>query len=309
MNTVLSATGPIFLVILIGFLAVRLRALSAGQLQGMGVFVMRIALPALIVQTFMQRPMREIVDLRFLVVYGAAALTMLIGAFLTYRFVLRVPTSESAVRALGMASPNSGYVGFPIALQLVGPAAGVGLALCMLVENILVIPGALALAEAGWSGGGSIRSVLATTARRLIRTPLILSIAIGFGISMLEMRLPDVVTRTLALLAGASAPLALVVLGGSLNGLPFRSVAGPAIPIVIGKLLFMPLTAFGLLQLVPLPDPDLRRALLIYSASPMLSIYTVIGQRFSLGELTATTLLIATIASFFTISGLLLLLH
>ena len=48
---------------------------------------------------------------------------------------------------MGLCASNSAFVGYPIALQLFGPAASVALALCSLVENLLVMPLSLALAE------------------------------------------------------------------------------------------------------------------------------------------------------------------
>ena len=57
--------------------------------------------------------------------------------------------THAAFLGMGGCSSNSAYVGYPLAAQVLGPVAAVGLALCMLVENLLVIPLGLAMAEAG----------------------------------------------------------------------------------------------------------------------------------------------------------------
>lgn len=55
----------------------------------------------------------------------------------------------SATQAMGMCSSNSAFAGYSIALQILGPTAGVAPALCTLVENLLTMPRCLALAKSG----------------------------------------------------------------------------------------------------------------------------------------------------------------
>lgn len=52
----------------------------------------------------------------------------------------RQGVSRSAIMALGVSVSNSGFVGYPIALTVLGEQAAVALALGMLVENLLMIP-------------------------------------------------------------------------------------------------------------------------------------------------------------------------
>lgn len=54
--------------------------------------------------------------------------------------------SFSVLIGLGMSFSNSGFVGYPIALQILGPPAAAALAMCMIVENVLMFPLALVLA-------------------------------------------------------------------------------------------------------------------------------------------------------------------
>jgi predicted permease len=63
-----------------------------------------------------------------------------------------------------------------------------------------------------------------------------------------------------------------------------------------------------LVWLVPIADPALRSAALLTGALPMLGIYTLLSQRHGHGAISAAALLVTTVGSFFTLSGLLWLL-
>jgi hypothetical protein len=68
---------------------------------------------------------------------------------------LRRPFTLAALQGLGASASISMFVSCPIAVQVIGPVAGVALALCMLVENLLEIPAALALADSAANPGGA----------------------------------------------------------------------------------------------------------------------------------------------------------
>ena len=81
-------------------------------------------------------------------------------------------------------------------------------------------------------------------------------------------------------------------------------------PCLIGKLILHPLAVFVSLAVLPrlgMPplDPDLRMAAIVMAAMPMLSIYPILAQIYGQEDFSAAALLIATAASFFTLSGLL----
>ena len=72
--------------------------------------------------------------------------------------------------------------------------------------------------------------------------------------------------------------------------------------IVIGKLLIHPLAILAAFLLIPDIEPIYFAGALLFAASPMISIYPLFGQRYGLGGVSATAMLVGTIASFFTLS-------
>jgi predicted permease len=211
---------------------------------------------------------------------------------------------------MGMTCANSGFIGYPILLLTLPSVAGVVLALNMMVENLVVIPLVLLLAERGRGGKGRWHTVVGKSLARLAANPLLIAIAGGIAMSALGWQPPAAVARTVDLFALSSSALSLFVIGGTLVALPMRGLGSKVVPIAIGKLLLHPL-AVGLAVIalpalgMPALDPSLRAAAVLTAAVPMMGIYPIFAQAYGHEDVGAASMLVATVVSFFTLSGLL----
>jgi predicted permease len=210
MLNILAITVPIYIVIGIGFIAGRSGLFSGPDMRVLGKFVVNFALPALLFTALSQRAIADILNFRYLAAYGLASLTILLGAAGFARFVQRKSVAQSALIGVGMAFSNSGYIGFPIALQVLGPPAAVALAMSMIIENVFLMPLAMTLAELGGKEGHGWQRVLLQSLVALTRSPIILGITAGFVVSLLGLHF-GALTRTTNMLALASTALALVI--------------------------------------------------------------------------------------------------
>jgi hypothetical protein len=308
MTELLTLTVPLFLLIAAGFVAVRGGLFAEADVQTLGRFVLYIALPALIVRAFAQRSLADVFDAHYVAAVALGSMAVFAAGWALAR-LLKLPLEAAALAALGMSSSNSGYIGYPLAVLVIGPGAAVALALNMLVENLLVIPLALALAESAASQGQGWRRTLRETASRLARSPLILSIGVGVVLSSLELTLPAPLARAVDMLATASAPVALFAIGGMLHGTSARGLAAPLALIVGGKLVLHPLAVALALQVFPVADRSLAITAVLMASVPMIAIYPVLGQRFGQQRLCAAALLVAVLVSVLTINVVLLLLR
>lgn len=302
MLAIVSITAPIFILIGLGFMSTRAGLVNREQLRGMGSFVITFALPALVINALAQRPLSEVLHLPYMAAYALASLGMFAaGLAWSWR---KQGLSRSAILALGVSVSNSGFVGYPIAVSVLGAPAAVALALNMLVENLLLIPLALVLAEAGQQRGQGGWTVLGETFKRLLKHPVIIAISVGLVLSLQEVRLPTMLAKVIDMLASASAPVALFVIGGTLYGMKVQGVWRDVVPISLAKLLLHPLAVFGAFALVPGIESHLLVAGVLFASAPMLSIYPILGQRFGLEERCAAALVGATVLAFVTISAL-----
>jgi len=308
MLQILAITTPIYLLIALGYGAGRLGWFAKPDTRVLGRYVSQIAVPALLFNALSSRPLREILNGPFLLAYGLASAAVLLGVYLVQTRWRGQQPALAAMQGLGMSSSNSGYIGYPILAQLLGPVAAVGLALVMVVENLVSIPLGLALADRQQAGTRSFVSY-GRALRGLLRNPMTGALLLGFGVALLGLPVPEVLARSVTLVAASASPVALFVIGGALVGLELRGIVGGVALVTMGKLVLHPLAVLGAMALITPTDPSLHGAGVLYAAVPMLSIYPVLAQRFELEGLCAAALLATTVASFFSITAWIGLLH
>ncbi|CAH0243620.1 hypothetical protein SRABI70_02784 [Pseudomonas sp. Bi70] len=302
MLQIFQITAPIFLLIGLGYFAAMGGLLNREQVRGIGAFVITFAMPALLIKTLGTSPIQQTLVPGYLLAYAFGSLAAFALAFSVSRWVRGDNLSGSAINAMGMSVSNSGFVGYPLVAAAIGSPAVLGMAMGMLVENLLMIPLALVLAEAGKQQGGGGLKVLGMIFGRLLKNPVIIGITTGLGVSLLGIEIPPLLFKPIDMLAGVSAPLALFVIGASLFGMKARGVWIDAAWIASGKLIVHPLAVLGAFLLVPGIDPVMKAVGVLFACSPMMSIFPILGQRFGLEDRCSATLLVATGLSFFTIS-------
>ncbi len=309
MDTVINITAPIFFLIFIGFLAVRLGFISKDAIPGLSRFVLYLALPALVFGNILSMDFGQIINMSYMLVYAAGGICAFVVATLVTRYAFSDSWQQAGVRGLGAALPNSAFVGFPILQQYFSDPPAQAFAMAVMVENILLMPLVLIFLESvsGQHQGNQSRLVK-TVLSRVIKNPIIVAVLLGLGGSLLGIHLPKFITTGLEILAKGSAAVALIVIGGALVGVSIRGSLGQMGCVAVAKLLVFPLVVFALLQWIPGIPSDLKMCVLLFAAMPMFSIYPIIGGQYGQQSFCASTLLITTVAAFFSVSVLLALL-
>lgn len=309
MLAIVSITTPIFLLIALGYAAVRWRILPHEGIPSLGRFVLYLAMPGLIIHTLSSMEIGEIIDINFILSYGLGSLLMLgLALLISFKLFKDEPVLAS-LKAMGVSMSNTPYFGFPVLLQVIGSTAGQAFSMALLVETLIIIPLCMALLEFNNSRSSDmpLGRILIRLHKRMLRNPLLIAIVIGILISALDINLPDPINITLEMLGRSSATIALFVIGASLVGSPLKGELGSITPILIGKLILHPLMVMLLIWLLPPFDPQLQLAAILLAAMPMMSIYPIFGSQYGYRNFTASTLMLTTICAFFSISALLML--
>lgn len=310
MLEILTLTVPIYLAIAVGYVVVRAGIVPAAGLRALGAFVVNVALPALLFSAIASRDVREIANPTYVLAYGISGVVTFWLVWLVARRLERVDSPAAACHGMGAMCPNSAFVGLPMLLLVLPPVAELAFGLNMLVENLLLIPMVLFVAERGVGHRTSWVAEVGGTLSKLARNPLIIGIVLGVVVSLLGIRLPDVLTRSVDLFARASTGVALFTVGGLLVGVSVKGMVRALTVVTAGKLVVQPLltyAALAALVAVGLPDlsPELRMALVLSAGMPVFSIYPVLAQKYGHERLASAGLLASTALSFVTLSGLL----
>lgn len=298
MELVLSVTLPVYLIIATGFAAVRFGYVGVEDMRATGRIVLRLCIPATLFVAILKVPPGQTLRWDFLAGYLAGSLIAFAAGLLLARLLLGKTWPVAVLAGLGSASSNSGFMGFPVVALVLGGVALQAFSMTVIVENLVMIPLAMLLADGGrgglWSG----------LLRQMLTNPLQIAVASAVTLSSLGLTLPAPLSRTLDMLAPVGPPVALIAVGGAVAALPLALPRADVWAVVLGKLVLHPLAVLLAFTAIGTLPADLTLAGILFAAVPMMSIYALFGLRWGAEALAASALIHATLLSFFTVSAL-----
>ncbi|MDR3495231.1 MAG: AEC family transporter [Ancalomicrobiaceae bacterium] len=307
MNDVISLALPFFGLIFIGYASARLKPMPAEGLDWINFFIVYLALPALFFELIAKTPIEQLANWSFVGATTSATSLSLIIAWLIGRSA-RGDAREAAIVAAAGSYSNIGYMGPGLTLAALGQAASVPTALIFCFDNALIficVPLLMALAgETRQSAGRMALSILG----RIVLHPFILATILGVAAAAVGFRPPAAIDKMLAYLMQAAAPCALFTLGVTV-GLRHANELPAEMPWVLGvKLLLHPLMVLALLEAIGGFDAVwISTAVLMASLPPALNVFVLAQQYRSYVERASTTVMVGTLASVVTVTGVLFL--
>ncbi|HMT65901.1 MAG TPA: AEC family transporter, partial [Ottowia sp.] len=212
MAGILSVTFPFFALVLCGYLAARSRLLPLDAVPGLNMFVLYFALPCMLWRFGSTTPLPQLFNPVIAMLWLVAAALIVAGtAWLARRRGAGWP--DAAMGALVAAFPNSGFMGVPLILALLGEAA-VGPVMATLLVD-LVVTTSLCIGLSQWGAAdehGPARAV-GRALRGVLRNPMPWSILLGALAGALGFAPWAPLQRTVHLLADAASPVALFTIG------------------------------------------------------------------------------------------------
>ncbi len=308
MLATLPVVLPIFALILTGWLARRGGLLGPQATSEINRFVVYLALPALLFDVMAHAAWSEIWQPGFIAAFGGSSLALLA---LTVALRLRRgrPLADAAIDGLNAAYPNTGFMGFPLALVALGPAALAPTTIATILTVCLVFAGAIVLIEAGLRAGPGGARLVGAVARALARNPLLLAPLAGAMLAASGLAVPAPAETFLKLLGGAASPCALVALGlflarsgGAGAPRPGREAGATALLVAL-KLVVHPVLTYALGRWLGL-SPILLHTAVLMAALPTGTGPFMLAEFYRReGAVTADTILVSTVLSVGTVSA------
>lgn len=305
MPNILSVIVPVFAIIGVGYFLTRKELITRDTLPVLSKLVLFCLIPALNFGTIAKMKLEEVLVWDFLGVYAIAALLAQLVALLVFRGLFGNSTTEAAIKALGVSMPNSIFVGFPVITQAFGPQWGHTFMFAVIIENIVILPAVLIMAELGNSragGGQSLLQVIKGIGHRLSRNPIIISMTLGLIVCASGISLPEAISRPLSVLGSAAPGLALLIIGGSLVGTQLKGNLAELGTLSAIKLLVHPLMVVAVLLVWPPVDPIMMGLLIVYAALPSAAVFPIIGGQYGQRDFCASSLALTTLLSFFSLA-------
>ncbi len=239
--------APVFAIIMLGYLALRLQIVNEYMGDGLSAFVFAIAVPALLFRSLVMAQLPDTYPWTYWLAYfSAVAIVWSISSLISRRLYKR-SAAEAAILGFAAAQANTVLVGIPLIMRAFGETASVPLVMMLAIHLPLTMSAATVQLEHGLGRSGTGRTIIV----RLVRHPILISIALAMLARSLHLELDEISLATLKLLGDAAAPCALFATGIALRryglgrspGLVFcvsalKLVLHPLLVYVFGKYVF-----------------------------------------------------------------------
>ena len=263
MLSTLNVVLPVFALILVGWLARKLKILGENALSELNRFVVYLALPALLFDIIASAKWKDIAQPAFILTFSAG---MMVVFFLTMFIQLRRTRhlADAAIDALNAGYANTGFIGFPLVIVFLGHEALAPTLIATILTVSVLFGIGIIIIETGLQGEVKRRIILTRVAKSLMKNPLLISPAVAIFFPVSGLAMPAPVDVFLKLLGGAASPCALIALGLFLAGRPARKNGNDSMTVtllVMLKLVVQPaLTWWFATQIFSLPAAQLISA-------------------------------------------------
>lgn len=290
MLDVLQVTFPFFALVLCGYLAARWQFLPLQAIPGLNGFVLFFALPCMLFRFGASTPIAQLLDATVFLSYLLCALVM-VGLSIAVSFNERIRWKDASLGALVAAFPNTGFMGVPLLVALLGPAAAGPAIVTITVDMVITTSLCLALSQldAADEHGAAVAARKALWG--MLKNPLPWAISLGGVFSWQNLELAGPVAKTVGMLADAASPVALFTIGAVLarsQVLAHERPHGPLpardyLPVAALKLILHPLLVFGVATGVVALGGDIEpmalTTIVLVAALPSASNVSLLAER------------------------------
>lgn len=302
MEQIISVIFPIFIILSVGYLSLRLNMLNTTHVQAIIQFIIKVSLPAFLLYALSTRSFDEIWQMPYFLGYLLGSLILFFSAYTLYRRFFKLPRHQAAVIGLGSSMSNTGFIGTAVLTLLIAQAAVPYLAMTLVIENIILLSLMLILIESSDQQDKTLSTIILSTLQNLAKNPIILSIILGLFCSVYTVQWPVSLELPLKSLASTASPLAIFVIGASLATLTIKDLSKDVLIVCTIKLLIMPIVVTSIIYIMPGSTAKMAYAALILSALPMATAFGIYGQLNGIAEQSVASVMLSTLLSLVSIA-------
>lgn len=306
---VLIVSAPLFALVLLGYLATRLKLIPLTALPGLNAYVLYFAMTAMLFRLGATNPISEMFNVSLMGVWMTGAWTVLalgiipgLKSGLSWR--------NASFGGLAASSPNLGFMGIPLVSALVGQEALGALMPVLIIDIILLQSTVLALSQRGSAEPGSALERLRASGRGIVANPLLWAMMLGACWGATGWTMAGPARETISLLADSATPVALFTIGAVLarEQIAAEGIERSGIKAYIGWLTALKLLALpGLMWLIcqaaiaaGMPvSGDARTVLVLLAALPTAANTSILAERFKADNAVVASVILASTAGGF----------
>ncbi len=304
---VLNGVVPIFIVVFIGWFLKRKNFLTDEFVRVADKLVFKLLLPCFLFTKVadMEKESFRTEDVTVVAFALAAVLAVSFGSLLICTPLIRDSAKRGAF-VQGVYRSNTAILGVPFAENLFGAegarVAAILLAFVVPLYNVIaVVILSLCDPKKNETGKNAHQKAVAV-AKDIVKNPLIISIALGLVVCFSGVTLPKIADKTIAYLAGASTPLALIAIGANFNFSDMKGRAALAVTAAVMKTVCVPACVIFAAYLLGFNGAHLGALFVVFGTPAAVSSYIMAKNMNNDYKLASQIIVITTLFSALTVS-------
>ena len=234
----LNTTIPIFLVIILGYILMRVGFFNEEFTRIADKYVFKVALPVMLFKQIATADIHSEFDIKFVLFCMGTTTVMFFLVWLMGRIFLK---DKSMVGAFAQASARSSAAILGIAfIEDIYGSCGMGPLMIVSAVPLYNIYSVIILtfnARDREQGKNAIKKAFIS----ILKNPIIIAIFLGLPFSIIGIRIPTMPLKAISMVAQTGTPVALLVVGATFQGKQAISKIGPTVAATFIKLIGLPL--------------------------------------------------------------------
>ncbi len=268
---VLNQVAIMLVLIFCGYFAVKKGYLTTQGSRDLGNILLYIITPAVIIQAFRMEYSNE-KTFNLMVSAGLALIAILISILIAHIFY-----RKNGVLNFGVSFSNAVFMGIPLIYNTLGSDA-VFYALSFVIFTAI----------GQWTYGIMVlthdKSVVSF--KNILKNPIIYYVLIGLFVYFTQLKLPSILTQTMAYLVPLNTPIPMFMIGGFIAGLPFKSIFNQLhiYRASFLRLLIVPGIVLIVLKFIPSIGQDfdtMKMAVLLVASTPVGANVAIFAQQYN----------------------------
>ena len=293
-----NAVIPLFLVLLLGLAAKKLKIVDEAATKQMNALLFKIVLPIMLFSSVYGSNYTQMLDRKFIVFL---VLSILIFFFICWIIAAKLIKDDDKKGAFIQGSFRGNYVilGVALSTEVLGftPTLAVtGVVLSVPLFNILSVIILTIYSQQKVKSGNIISKII----KSIITNPLIISIFAGVFLTMFNIEILPLFKIPINMVSSLATPFALLVIGASLDFSKIRERLRDTLVAGLLKLIVMPVLFIPLAILVGISPEGIVVLLVLYAAPTAIVSYAMAAHMGSDEHLASSIVLFTSLLSILT---------
>lgn len=292
----LNTVFPLLVMMAVGFAARRVGVIGESAARQINACVFKIFLPLLLCFNIVDTELGASTDVRTLL-YAFVTTLLCFGVLFFATPRLCRDRASCGVLIQGIARSNYAIFGIPLVMMMY-PEGDTSIAVLMVavVVPVFNVLSTVALMVFGGEKGSPWRIV-----KGVLLNPLILGTLAGFLLWYFRVPIPSLIETPLRSLGSIATPLALFILGASLDFSKARANSKLLVISVTGRLVVVPLIFLSLAVALGIRDVSLAALIAVYASPTSVSSFPMAQQMGGNGDLAGGQVVFTTVFSILTV--------